>query len=104
MTVRATEVLGQDDTGPAQYTEVMVTVNINDLDEPGKVTFVYLQPQEGAEWTAMVDDPDDDQSASYQWSVPKVSRPAIDNDQHWIEASGVAPNTDDVHSVDDGRG
>ena len=37
--VRATEVLGATDTGPAKSAMVMVTVNINDLDEPGKVTF-----------------------------------------------------------------
>ena len=36
------------------YTEVMVTVNINDLDEPGSVTFDYIQPQAGAEWTGNV--------------------------------------------------
>ena len=47
VTVRATEVLGEDDAGPAEYTEVTVTVNIEDLDEDGKITFDYKRPQEG---------------------------------------------------------
>ena len=58
VTVRATEVLGQNDAGPAMSTEVTVTVDINDLDEPGSVTFDYLQPQAGAEWKATFSDPD----------------------------------------------
>ena len=88
--VRATEMLGDDDIGPAKYSELIITVNITDLDEPGKVTFNYVQPQAGAEWTASLSDPDDgaDASVSYSWSVPKVSRPSIDNDQHWINADG----------------
>ena len=85
--------MGQDDTGPANYTEVMVMVIINDLDEPGKVTFLYLQPQEGAAWTAMVDDPDEDQSATYQWSVAEGFQACGQHDQHWINASGLTPNT-----------
>ena len=93
VTVRATEVLGQDDTGPANYTDVMVTVNIEDVDEDGKVTFDYLQPQEGTAWTASLSDPDGDDSQSWQWSVAKVSRPAIDNDQHWTNAKGGTPTS-----------
>ena len=104
--VRATEMLGADDIGPAKYSELVVTVNINDLDEPGKVTFDYKQPQAGAEWVASFTDPDDesDSSVSYSWSVPKVSRPSISNDQHWIngEGTGQATNTyTPVMSVED---
>ena len=50
-------------------------------------------PKREHPWTAMVDDQDEDESATYQWSVPKVSRPAINNDQHWIKAPGLTPNT-----------
>ena len=95
VTVRATEMLGADDVGPAQSSELMVTVNINDKDEPGKVTFDYKQPQAGAEWAASFSDPDDesDSSVSYSWSVPKVSRPSIGNDQHWINGAGMGQAT-----------
>ena len=46
-TVRATEVLGEDDAGPAEYTEVMVTVNIENLDEDGQGHLRLQAPQEG---------------------------------------------------------
>ena len=45
--------LGADDIGPAKYSELMVTVNINDLDEPGNG---YLRltssPRLERAWTA----------------------------------------------------
>ena len=63
----------------------------------------------------MVSDPDTrrangdtlDITFAYQWSVPKVSRPLIDNDNHWVAASDTSqetdgsytPTTDNVGSV-----
>ena len=90
VTVRATEVLGANDAGPANFSEFMVTVNIVDVDDPGKVTFDYKQPEAGAAWKATFKDEDSgaNTGASYEWSVPKVSRPAIDNDAHWTVAAG----------------
>ncbi len=89
--VRATEILGADEPGPANSTQVTVTVNINNVDEPGKVTFDYLQPQEGVPWMGTLKDGDDPEvEGSWEWSVPRVSRPEIDNDRHWIKATGTA--------------
>ena len=101
MIVRATEVLGEDDTGPAQYTEVTITVNIEDVDDPGRVTFDYLQPQAGVEWKATFKDQDSGAvgGESYEWSVPKVSRPAINNDQHWADAGGPGRTADTYRPV-----
>ena len=49
-----------------------------------------LQPQAGAVLTATLSDPDrgegndqDPSGLSWTWSVPKVSRPDINNDNHW---------------------
>ena len=73
LTVRATEVLDEDEDGPAQSSYLMVTVTIKNVDEPGKVTFNYLQPQVGVPWVAELSDPDNQTSATYEWSVPKVA-------------------------------
>ena len=83
--------LGAGESGPAKSTDVTVTVNINDLDEPGSISFTYKQPEEGTPWTATLSDQDRQPSdpASWQWSVPKVERPSTDNDNHWTSAKGL---------------
>ena len=88
VTVRATEILGEGDRGPANSSKIEVTVRINDLDEPGEVTFDYLLPEAGAEWQATLSDEDGTDSQDWEWSVPKVSRPSLTNDQHWTMAAG----------------
>ena len=95
VTVRATEVLGEDDTGPAEYSEVEVTVNIENVDEDGKISFSYKRPQEGVPWKATLSDGDAEESLSWQWSVPKVLRPVLDNDQHWQDAPGEDPTSNE---------
>ena len=94
VTVIATEVLDANDSGPAKYEDVEVTVNVEDVDDPGKITFDYKQPQAGVMWKATFKDEDSgaDAGVSFEWSVPKVSRPAIDNDDHWTAAAADSGN------------
>ena len=101
VTVIATEVLDADDSGPAKYEDVEVTVNVEDVDDPGKITFDYKQPQAAVMWKATFKDEDSgaDAGVSYEWSVPKVSRPAIDNDDHWTAAAAdTGGNTSETYT------
>ena len=59
VTVTATDPAGLDDT-------IEVTITVNNVDEPGTVTLSSLQPIEGTQLTATLDDPDD-VSGSVTW-------------------------------------
>ena len=59
ITVTATDTAGATDT-------ITVTITVNNIDEPGTVTLSSLQPIEGTQLTATLDDPDD-VSGSVTW-------------------------------------
>ena len=95
VTVKATEVLRDDQDPPALSSELTVTVTVKDVDEPGSISLDRLQPQKGAVLTASFSDPDVGQDPAtptaatnivWLWSVPKVSRPVTETDEHWQPA------------------
>ena len=57
-------------TDPAGATDrITVTINVNDVDEPGTVSLSWRQPQVGTELTATLTDPDGDISGiTWQWA------------------------------------
>ena len=62
VTVTATDTAGATDT-------ITVTIDVNNVDEPGTVTLSSLQPIEGTPLTATLDDPDDvSGSATWLWA------------------------------------
>ena len=62
VTVTATDPAGLDDT-------IEVTIDVNNVDEPGTVTLSSLQPIEETPLTATLDDPDDvSGSATWLWA------------------------------------
>ena len=104
VTVKATEVLRDDQDPPALSSELTVTVTVKDVDEPGSISLDRLQPQKGAVLTASFSDPDVGQDPAtptaatnivWLWSVPKVSRPVTKNDEHW-QPAGIDTSTTDA--------
>ena len=92
--VRATEVRADDDAGAADSSTIDVTITVTDVDEPGTVTIDLRQPEVGVALTAELADPDsgaegtiNTSSVTWLWSIPKTSRPEIDNEQHWQSAA-----------------
>ena len=93
VTVRATEVRAADAEGATKFTIQDVTVTVTNVEEPGTIDLSRLQPQNEQPLTATLTDPDGPATVgqpigvSWQWSVPKVSRPELDNDKHWSDAA-----------------
>ena len=90
--VVATEVRAPGSLEIAQNAFIKVTVNVKNIEEDPSLTLNRLQVRAGVEQAiimADLDDPDEvDGDANYQWYVPKVSRPDLQNEDHWIEATG----------------
>ena len=99
ITIRATETSGYE--GRALSTETLVTVEVTDQNEPGKVTLNWIQPEVATEITATLSDPDGmvgdpdgtATEARWQWYVSKVTNPVIDQEGHWVEATGAGDET-----------
>ena len=94
VTVVATELLAEGQDPPAKSSSLYVTVNVGDVEEPGSISLNRIQPQVGAALTATLNDPDrgNENTAAldglvWVWSIPKVSRPVTDNDDHWQDAT-----------------
>ena len=99
--VKASEMQDDDEMGNALFATMLIVVEVTDVDEPGTVTISLRQPEDQTALTATLTDPDVGEDSgtapidpSYQWSVPKVSRPVTDNDEHWQDATGSGNNTD----------
>ena len=89
VTVRTTDVRPVGAKGAAPTSTVDVIVTVTNLDERGTADISLRQPEVGTELTASVTDPDKGETdVSYEWSVPKVSRPALTNDAHWQGPAG----------------
>ena len=84
VTVSVTD--GEDASGDAESPPTIdattsVTINVNNVDEPGFVTLSTTAPRVGSELTASVSDPDDDRLLVYtvQWSrAATADAPFID--------------------------
>ena len=64
-------------------------MSVSNVDEDGTVDISWRQPEVGTELTAVASDPDEiDGTATYEWSIPKVSRPTLTNDSHWQDPTG----------------
>ena len=115
VTVTATEVRAPGTLGSAQWTDITVTVTVKNVDEPAVLSLDRLQVRAvgtttggdaiaGSVVTASLNDPDGAAGATlplastaitpsnWQWYVPKVSRPVLDNDDHWTEGTGTNNN------------
>ena len=89
VTIRASEVRAADAEGATMATNQDITVTVTNVEEPGSIDLSRLQPQTSQPITATISDPDNvtDGTVTWQWSVAKVSRPELENDNHWTDAS-----------------
>ena len=102
VTVRSTDVRPVGAKGKAQTSTVDVIVTLTNLDEPGTATINWRQPEEGTELTAGATDPDGVTGTTvFEWSVPKVSRPTLTNDNHWQDPENTHDSEDYTPGVDD---
>ena len=82
ITVRSTDVRPAGAKGPAPTSELDVIVTVTNVDETGTATINWRQPEAGTELAANA--PDRIRGdPTFEWSVPKVSRPTLTNDSHW---------------------
>ena len=92
VTVRATDVRPAGAKGAAPTSMLAVVVKVTNVDEDGTATIDWRQPEVGTVLTAVARDPDEiDGATTFEWSVPKVSRPTLTNDSHWQDP-GAANN------------
>ena len=118
VTVRSTDVRPAGAEGAAPTSTVDVIVQVTNVDERGKAVIDLRQPEVDTELDASASDPDGiTGTATFEWSIPKVSRPTLTNDSHWQDpqnsnnSSSYTPGTDDEGeylrlkaSYDDGEG
>ena len=92
VTVRSTDVRPAGAKGAAPTSKLDVIVTVTNVDEAGTATIDWRQPEVGTVLTAVARDPDEiDGATTFEWSVPKVSRPTLTNDSHWQDP-GAANN------------
>ena len=88
--VRSTDVRPDGAKGAAPTSTLDVVVTVTNVEEAGTATIGWRQPEVGTALTAGATDPDDiEGTPTFEWSVPKVSRPTLTNDSHW-QAPGAA--------------
>ncbi len=99
VTIQATEVRAADADGATMSTTQDITVTVKNVDEPGSIDLSRLQPQVGQYLEATLSDPDGvtANTETWQWSVPKVERPKLENNNHWSDAA-VSGDTDATYS------
>ena len=97
--VTATEVRPEGSDEKAESTSLAIAVMVTNVEEAGTITLTRLQTRvSAAGQMASLEDPDEfaedesDFQITWLWSVPKVSRPVMDNDDHWTEADGGTTN------------
>ena len=89
VTVRATDVRPEGAKGAAPSSTVDVIVSVSNVDEDGTVDINWRQPEVTTQLTAVASDPDViSGTTTYEWSIPKVSRPTLTNDSHWQDPEG----------------
>ena len=100
--VRASETLAENQDPPARFSDLAVTVTVQNVEEPGSISLNRVQPQAGTPLIATLSDPDSGSASgpgvitdpitivTWTWSVPKVSRPVLATDAHWTAGGGEA--------------
>ena len=84
VTVRSTDVRPAGAKGATPTSTVDVIVSVSNVDEDGTVDISWRQPEVTTQLTAVASDPDViSGTPTYEWSIPKVSRPTLTNDSHW---------------------
>ena len=95
VTVRSTDVRPEGAKGATPTSTVDVIVSVSNVDEDGTVDISWRQPEVTTELTAVASDPDViSGTTTYEWSIPKVSRPTLTNDSHWQDPFGSDNNSD----------
>ena len=95
VTVRSTDVRPAGAKGATPTSTVDVIVSVSNVDEDGTVDISWRQPEVTTELTAVASDPDViSGTTTYEWSIPKVSRPTLTNDSHWQDPAGSGNNSD----------
>ena len=88
----------------------VVTINIQDVEEPGTVTFSKVQPQEGTQLTATLDDDDGPTGTTWQWyrtssrGSASTAITGADSQSYTPTAADVGRYLRVVASYDDGHG
>ena len=102
VTVRSTDVRPAGAKGAAPTSTVDVIVQVTNVNERGRAIIDLRQPEIGTNLGATASDPDGiTGTATFEWSIPKVSRPTLTNDSHWQapqntnNSSTYTPGTDD---------
>ena len=89
--VRSTDVRPDGAKGAAPTSTLDVVVTVTNVEEAGKATIDWRQPEVGTALTASATDPDEiDGATTFEWSVPKVSRPTLTNDSHWQDPANTS--------------
>ena len=98
VTVRSTDVRPDGAKGAAPTSTLDVVVTVTNVEEAGTATIDWRQPEVTTALTASATDPDDiEGTPTFEWSVPKVSRPTLTNDSHW-QAPGAANSKQHLHA------
>ena len=88
----------------------VVTINIQDVEEPGTVTFSKVQPQGGTQLTATLDDDDGPTGTTWQWyrtssrGSASTAITGADSQSYTPTAADVGRYLRVVASYDDGHG
>ena len=96
VTVRSSDVRPAGAKGATPTSTVDVIVSVSNVDEDGTVDISWRQPEVTTALTAIASDPDNitGGAPTYEWSIPKVSRPTLTNDSHWQDPVGSGNNSD----------
>ena len=95
VTVRSSDVRPAGAKGATPTSTVDVIVSVSNVDEDGTVDISWRQPEVTTALTAVASDPDViSGTTTYEWSIPKVSRPTLTNDSHWQNPVGTGNNSD----------
>ena len=104
--VRSTDVRPDGAKGAAPTSTLDVVVTVTNVEEAGKATIDWRQPEVGTALTASATDPDEiDGATAFEWSVPKVSRPTLTNDSHWQDPANTSNSSNTYTPVvaDEGK-
>ena len=81
--------VAKDDAITPLMDEIGVTINVNNLDEPGRITVLPENPQLSQQLTAMLTDPDGTTTGvTWQWAER-----ASTGDSSWANITGATGNT-----------
>ena len=102
VTVRSTDVRPDGAKGAAPTSTLDVVVKVTNVDEDGTATIDWRQPEVTTALTASATDPDEiDGATTFEWSVPKVSRPTLTNDSHWQSPGAANSSSTYTPTADD---